>query len=199
MTKTVYVCQWFFSEIGSFALKALLKAPHVLNVLKDTASHMVGKLLTSMAMTMLSDCVTYQYLNNQSTWNLDQNAISVLIVEVNQPQHKDARWHELRSPNTKPYERWLLKFLVNSTIVDVAKKLDTSEERVTGILDRGVTTKVDWSNFERLEILGIDEIALKKGHRDYVVLVTTPLMEQGVEVLGIYRKIIIQPSPSISL
>ncbi len=160
---------------------------------------MVGKLLTYMAMTMLSDCVTYQYLNNQSTWNLDQNAISVLIVEVNQPQHKDARWHELRSPNTKPYERWLLKFLVNSTIVDVAKKLDTSEERVTGILDRGVTTKVDWSNFERLEILGIDEIALKKGHRDYVVLVTTPLMEQGVEVLGIYRKIIIQPSPSISL
>ena len=95
------------------------------------------------------------------------------------------RWHELRSPNTKPYERWLLKFLVNSTIVDVAKKLDTSEERVTGILDRGVTTKVDWSNFEQLEILGIDEIALKKGHRDYVVLVTTPLMEQGVEVLAV--------------
>ncbi|MDJ0649589.1 MAG: hypothetical protein QNJ60_12870, partial [Xenococcaceae cyanobacterium MO_188.B19] len=34
-------------------------------------------------------------------------------------------WHELRSPNTKPYERWLLKFLVNSTVVDVANKLDT--------------------------------------------------------------------------
>ena len=30
-------------------------------------------------------------------------------------------WHELRSPNTKPYEQWLLKFLVNSTVVDVAR------------------------------------------------------------------------------
>ena len=94
-------------------------------------------------------------------------------------------WHELRSPNTKPYEQWLLKFLVNSTVVDVAKKLDTSEERVVGVLDREITTKVDWSKFERIEILGIDEIALKKGHRDYVVLVTTPLKEQGVEVLAV--------------
>ena len=94
-------------------------------------------------------------------------------------------WHELRSPNTKPYEQWLLKFLVNSTVVDVARELDISEETVTGVLDRGVTTKVDWSKFERIEILGIDEIALKKGHRDYVVLITTPLMEQGVEILAV--------------
>ncbi len=70
-------------------------------------------------------------------------------------------------------------------MVDIAKKLDISEERVTGVLDRWLTTKVDWSKFERIEILGIDEIALKKGHRDYVVLVTTPKMEQGVEVLAV--------------
>ncbi len=94
-------------------------------------------------------------------------------------------WHELRSPNTKPYERWLLKFLVNSTVVDVANKLDISSEKVAGVLDRWVTTKVDWSKFERIEILGIDEIALKKGHRDYVVLITTPSTAQGVEVLAV--------------
>ena len=94
-------------------------------------------------------------------------------------------WHELRSPNTKPYERWLLKFLVNSTVVDVANKLDISEEKVTGVLDRWVTTKVNWSKFKRIEILGIDEIALKKGHRDYVALITTPSTPQGVEVLAV--------------
>ena len=94
-------------------------------------------------------------------------------------------WHELRSPNTKPYEQWLLKLLVNSTVVDVGKKLEISEEIVTGVLDRGVTTKVDWSKFERIEILGIDEIALKRGHRDYVVLITTPSTTQGVEVLAV--------------
>ena len=74
---------------------------------------------------------------------------------------------------------------VNSTVVDIAHKVGITEETVTGILDRGVTKKVDWSNFERLEILGIDEIALKRGHRDYVVLITTPLKEQGVEVLAV--------------
>ena len=43
-------------------------------------------------------------------------------------------WHELRSPNTKSYEKWLLRFLVNSTVVDVANKLSISEERVTGVI-----------------------------------------------------------------
>ncbi len=67
----------------------------------------------------------------------------------------------------------------------MGQKLDISEETVTGVLDREVTTKVDWSKFERIEILGIDEIALKRGHRDYVVLITTPKMGQGVEILAV--------------
>ena len=94
-------------------------------------------------------------------------------------------WHELRSPNTKPYEKWLLRYLVNSTVVDVANKLSISEETVTGVLNRWVKTKVNWERFQRIEILGIDEIALKRGHKDYVVLITTPLKEQGVEVLAV--------------
>ena len=94
-------------------------------------------------------------------------------------------WHKLRSPNTKPYEKWLLSFLVNSTVVDVAKKLSLSEETVTGVLDRWLTPSVNWDQFQRIEILGIDEIALKRGHQDYVVLITTPLKEQGVEVLAV--------------
>jgi transposase len=43
-------------------------------------------------------------------------------------------WHELRSPNTKPYEQWLLRMLINSTVSDVARKLSISEETVTGVL-----------------------------------------------------------------
>ncbi len=94
-------------------------------------------------------------------------------------------WHKLRSPNTKPYEKWLLRFLANSTVVDVANKLSISEETVTGVLDRWITSKVNWERFQRIEILGIDEIALKKGHKDYVVLITTPLGDRGVEVLAV--------------
>ena len=94
-------------------------------------------------------------------------------------------WHELRSPNTKPYEKWLLRSLVNSTVVDVAKKLSITEETVTGVLNRWLTTKVHWNRFQKIEILGIDEIALKRGHRDYVVLITTPSPHQGVEILAV--------------
>jgi len=94
-------------------------------------------------------------------------------------------WHELRSPNTKAYEKWLLRFLVNSTVVDVANKLSITEERVTGVLDRWISTKVNWNRWTRIEILGIDEIALKRGHKDYVVLITTPLGAHGVEVLAV--------------
>lgn len=94
-------------------------------------------------------------------------------------------WHELRSPNTKPYEEWLLRLLSNSTVADVARTLDVSDETVTGTLDRWVTTTVNWDEFERLTTIGLDEIALKRGHRDYVALVTVPLESGGVDVLTV--------------
>ena len=40
-------------------------------------------------------------------------------------------------------------------------------------------------SLNRLKWWGGDEIALKRGHRDYVVLVTTPLAPNGVEVLAV--------------
>ena len=52
------------------------------------------------------------------------------------------------------------------------------------MLNRWLAKRVNWDTFERLETIGVDEIALKRGHRDYVVLVTTPLSE-GVEVLAV--------------
>ena len=83
--------------------------------------------------------------------------------------------------NTKPYEQWLLKMLINFTVADLARKLEITYETVTGVLNRWVTTKVDSDKWERIKVLGADEIALKGGHRDYVVLVTVPLIPKGVE------------------
>ncbi|MEL6552207.1 MAG: helix-turn-helix domain-containing protein, partial [Cyanobacteria bacterium J06621_11] len=94
-------------------------------------------------------------------------------------------WHEPRSPNTNPYERWLLKLLINSTVVDVAQKLNISDDCVTGVIDRWLSTQVNWLEVSHLKIIGLDEIALKRGHRDYVVLVTTPLATGSVEVLAV--------------
>ncbi|MEA5464772.1 ISL3 family transposase [Leptothoe sp. PORK10 BA2] len=94
-------------------------------------------------------------------------------------------WYQQRSPNTKAYEQWLLRMLINSTVSDVARTLNISDDIVTGVLNRWVTRQVNWDKFEHLGIVGIDEIALKRGHRDYVTLITTPLEPTGVEVLAV--------------
>jgi transposase len=94
-------------------------------------------------------------------------------------------WYEPRSPNTKAYEHWALRMLINSTVADAARKLSVSEETIEGILDRWIARTVDWGGWERLGVIGIDEIALKRGHRDFVVLVTTPLAGGGVDILAV--------------
>ncbi len=66
----------------------------------------------------------------------------------------------------------MLLELVNSTIKDVSIKEGLGYDAVEGIVERNISTKVDWDQFERLDVLGIDEIALKKGHQDYVVPIT---------------------------
>jgi transposase len=44
---------------------------------------------------------------------------------------------------------------------------------------------VDWAAIEGIEILGLDEIALKKGHRDYVTLVTGRMKVGENKILGV--------------
>jgi transposase len=94
-------------------------------------------------------------------------------------------WYEPRSPNTKAYDQWALRMLINSTVADAARKLGVSEETIEGILNRWIARTVDWDAWERLGVIGLDEIALKRGHRDFVVLVTVPLAGGGVEILAV--------------
>ena len=60
-----------------------------------------------------------------------------------------------------------------------------SEETIDGLLDRWIERAVDWDAWEKLGVIGLDEIALKRGHRDVVVLVTVPLAGGGVEILAV--------------
>jgi len=55
---------------------------------------------------------------------------------------------------------------------------------VMGIIDRHVSQEVNWNEFEDLEIVGLDEIALKKGHKDYVTIVTARLADGTKRVLA---------------
>ena len=81
-------------------------------------------------------------------------------------------WFTCRSPFTAVYEAHLLLECVNSTIADVAIKKNVACDAIRGVLDRNIKTSVDWSTIEPFEGIGVDEISLKKGHQDFVAIVT---------------------------
>lgn len=95
------------------------------------------------------------------------------------------QWYEPRSPHTKAYEPWAWRILINATVSDTARTLGVSEETIDGIRDRWIACEVDWGAWERLGVLGLDEIALTRGPRDVVVLVTAPLAGGGVAILAV--------------
>ena len=94
-------------------------------------------------------------------------------------------WHVSNSPHTLAYDRHLLLQLVNATVEDVSRKAGVSYDRVLGALERQISAQVDWSAYAALDCLGLDEIALKKGHRDFVVIVTARLANQHMVILSV--------------
>jgi len=98
---------------------------------------------------------------------------------------QEVRWHRSGSPYTKAFEDYLLKALIHSTVQDVSVKEGVSYDGVLGVIERRIAGQVDGSRFTRLEVLGIDEIALKKGHRDFAVIVSARLEDGSLVLLGI--------------
>lgn len=95
-------------------------------------------------------------------------------------------WYDERSQNTKAYDQWLLQ-TIGSTISDVARKEGISYDRGLGSIERLVLATLDWDEIEQLDVLGLDEIALKKGHRDFVALVTARQADGQLRLLGVLR------------
>ena len=58
-------------------------------------------------------------------------------------------WHEPRSSPTKAYDESLLLLLVNSTVEDVSIKEDVGYESIMGIIDRYISTEVNWESIRR--------------------------------------------------
>jgi transposase len=94
-------------------------------------------------------------------------------------------WQAANSSHTVAYDNHLLLQLVNSTVEDVSHKELVSYDCVLGALERRINTQVDWAAYQALEVLGLDEIALKKGHRDFVVIVTARLADGRLVLLGV--------------
>lgn len=95
-------------------------------------------------------------------------------------------WYEQKCSCTKQYEKHILLLLINSTIQDVSIKEDISYDVVEGILERNISTQITWEDIKELKYLGIDEISIKKGHKDFVVIVTT-MIEGKLKILAVLK------------
>jgi len=94
-------------------------------------------------------------------------------------------WYDPKALHTTAYERYLLLLLVNSTIADVCQKEDVTPDAVQAIVDRWIDTVIDWQTVPTFATIGIDEIACKKGHRDFVVIVTARLPTGTLHLLAV--------------
>ena len=94
-------------------------------------------------------------------------------------------WYDTKSPHTRAYDEYLLKCLINSTVEDVSHKEEVGYDAVEGVIARRVNRRVDWSDFEELGIIGMDEIALRKGKKDFVLVITSQQADGHVAILGV--------------
>ena len=95
-------------------------------------------------------------------------------------------WYQSTGHCTQKYGEYILNLLVNSTVKDVAKQENITYKKVIGIIKSHIPNKIDWSKIKKINYLGIDEIALKKGHKDFVVIISTKINGKAV-VLGVLK------------
>jgi transposase len=93
-------------------------------------------------------------------------------------------WYTPRAAVTKAFEQQMLLELINSTLEDVSRKHAIGVDALPGILDRRLTPEIDWHAIQTLEVIGSDEIALKTGHRDFVVVISAHVNDQ-MRVIGL--------------
>lgn len=87
---------------------------------------------------------------------------------------------------TKAYENFCLKYLINSTIKDVSEKLRTTEDIIEGVINRNIKTSIDWEQIFPTRI-GIDEIALRKGHSQYLTIVSDISIPKKTKILSVIK------------
>jgi len=95
-------------------------------------------------------------------------------------------WCKRGSHITTGLSDYLMRQMIHSTAEDVSKKEGISYKKLTVAINNAIATKVNWASYSSLNILGIDEFAIKKGHNDYVTVISTKSTPDGqVTVIGV--------------
>lgn len=94
-------------------------------------------------------------------------------------------WYQQRSPHTQAYDEYLLKQLINSTIEDVSLKEQVGYDAVVGALNRQIETEINWQEVDALGTVGIDEIAMSKGRKNFSAIITARQSDGTILILGV--------------
>jgi len=94
-------------------------------------------------------------------------------------------WYEQRSPHTKAYDQYLMKQLIGSCVKDVSLKEKVGYDAVLGALQRQVESDVNWDEIQNLGTIGIDEVAHKKGRKNYRAVISARQDDGTVIVLAV--------------
>ena len=71
-----------------------------------------------------------------------------------------------------PFALFILGGTDTNTSHAISIKRGINETAVEGIINRHIRQEVNWQTLECIPLLGLDEIALKKGHKDFVVIIS---------------------------
>jgi transposase len=94
-------------------------------------------------------------------------------------------WYDPNRPHTTAFEQDVLKRLIHGTVADVSRQLALGVKAVEGIMDHRLAPAVDWTALAALETVGIDEVALLKGHGRYVAVVWARDAAEVTHVLAV--------------
>ena len=85
------------------------------------------------------------------------------------------------------YDTYLMKQLIGSCVKDVNLKEKVSYDAVLGTLQREIVSEVNWDEIQNLDTIGIDEVAHKKGRKNYRAIITARQDDGTVIVLAVLK------------
>lgn len=88
---------------------------------------------------------------------------------------------------TKALEDFILRHMIHSTITDVSKKLKISYSIIETAINNKIGTQINWSEHIDLMTIGIDEISNRKGHQDYLTIVSVKNKFDETAVLAVLK------------
>ena len=94
-------------------------------------------------------------------------------------------WCKRNARVTNGLSDYIARCCIHSTVQDVSRKEELSYKTVNRILEEKIGTCTNWNKIKDLETLGIDEISLKKGWNDYVVVISSKDSTGSVTVLAV--------------